>query len=126
MLEKKLKQNIMKLLRAKVKGTGAQVVVAKKENETAIYEAADGTVYKADELEIMEELLMGNDPLIKDFDPSRYLKEILEMQKSHFWRDQRVEIVKILLQSVDLSKVTTASVVNNAEDIIQKLKALGD
>jgi hypothetical protein len=116
----------MKLLRAKVKGTGAQVVVAKKENETAIYEAADGTVYKADELEIMEELLMGNDPLIKDFDPSRYLKEILEMQKSHFWRDQRVEIVKILLQSVDLSKVTTASVVNNAEDIIQKLKALGD
>lgn len=116
----------MELLRAKVKGTGAEVVVAKKENETAIYEAADGTVYKADELEFTESNIGGGTPSMNDFDPSGYLKEILEMQRSHFWRDQRVEIVKILLQSVDLSTVTTASVVNNAEDIIKILKALGD
>ena len=116
----------MELLRAKVKGTGAQVVVAKKENETVIYETAEGTVYKADELMFAESNIGGGAPSMNDFDPSGYLKEILEMQRSHFWRDQRVEIVKILLQSVDLSTVTTASVVNNAEDIIQRLKALGD
>lgn len=117
----------MELLRAKVKGTGAEVVVAKSENETAIYETADGTVYKADELVFTESNIGGSLPIrMNEFDPSGYLKEILEMQRSHFWRDQRVEIVKILLQSVDFSKVTTADVVNNAEDIIQRLKALGD
>lgn len=117
----------MELLRAKVKGTGAEVVVAKKENETAIYETAEGTVYKADELVFTESFIGGSAPSIRmnEFDPNGYLKEILEMQKSHFWRDQRVEIVKILLQRNDLS-LRKMDVVGFADEIVQQLKALGD
>ncbi len=66
----------------------------------------------------------------KEYDPldaASMLKMMMDQQKDHFWRDQRVEITKILLQRSDLRPdVSAGQVVDMADKIVEQLKSYGD
>lgn len=118
----------MELLRAKVKATGEEIIVAKKETENELFETVDNRVFKKDELDFSENLFGGGapsvEPVLPDFNPAEYLNRVMDMQKDNFWRDQRVEFVKILLQRE--TNFTSTDMVNYAEELIQRLKAFGN
>lgn len=120
----------MRIVRAKVLATGEEKVLVEGSKPDVFTEGLDDNVkeYKADELEIlveptaMEQPAFGGVPQMPD--TTAMMKEMLDSLKSHFWRDQRVEIAKILLQrrmDVDIPQVA-----EKAEEIIQQLKAYGD
>lgn len=119
----------MRIVRAKVLATGEERYFVEKENEPGVFLVGlSDKEYKADELEIlaeptaMEQPAFGGVPQMPD--TTAMMKEMLDSLKSHFWRDQRVEIAKILLQrrmDVDIPQVA-----EKAEEIIQQLKAYGD
>lgn len=124
----------MKMMKAKVLATGEEILVLENENEPAYIPCCLATkVYKADELEILNEAdnapAFGGMPPFPKYEPlgtTAMLKEMMDSVKGHFWRDQRVEIVKILLRREDLDYEEDAEVVEVADKIIQKLKAYGD
>lgn len=125
----------MRLIKAKVLATGEEIFLCQKENEPDVFTSAFGDkVFKADELEILADTgggpALGGMPQIPRYEPldtTAMLKEMMDSVKGHFWRDQRVEIVKILLRRGDLSPdASTGDVVAIADNIIQKLKAYGD
>ena len=123
----------MRVIKAKVLATGEVVRLIEKEDEPGVFIGDFGLrVYKADELEILEDSTTLGDhypfsmppkPQCESLDTTAMMKEMLDSMKGHFWRDQRVEIAKILLkrENVDLSKVA-----ETADGIIQKLKSYGD
>lgn len=121
----------MKMNKAKVLATGEEIIVLENENEPGVYTTWSGDkVYKADELEILTDTgdgpALGGIPQMPKYEPldstADVIKELLEKQQGHFWRDQRVEIVKILLRE----NAPIDEVVEVADGIIQKLKAYGD
>lgn len=120
----------MSVIKAKVLATGEVVRLIEKEDEPGVFIGDFGLrVYKADELEILEDLgdhypfSTPPKPQCEFLDTTAVMKEMLDSMKGNFWRDQRVEVAKILLkrENVDLSKVA-----ETADGIIQKLKSYGD
>ena len=120
----------MSVIKAKVLATGEVVHLLEKEDEPGVFTLGFGRrVYKADELEILDDLgdhypfSTPPKPQCESLDTTAMMKEMLDSMKGHFWRDQRVEIAKMLLRrgDVDLSQVP-----EKAEEIIQQLKAYGD
>lgn len=119
----------MKIVRAKVLATGEGKVLVEGSKPDVFTEVLGDNAkeYKADELEILGDF---NDDGSPDWggmpqmpDTAAMMKEVLDSVKSHFWRDQRVEIAKMLLQRGD---VDIPLVPEKAEEIIQKLKEYGD
>ena len=119
----------MRIVKAKVLATGEEKVLFKGIKPDVFTEGLDDNVkeYKADELEIlgdsttMEQPAFGGVPQMPD--TTAMMKEMLDSVQSHFWRDQRVEIAKMLLRRDD---VDFSQVAEKAEEIIQQLKAYGD
>ena len=120
----------MRIVRAKVLATGEEKFLVEKENDLGVFYVGFNSEeeYKADELEILRASTTTGRPDLVGLpqmpDTTAMMKEVLDSVKSHFWRDQRVEIAKMLLQrrmDVDLSQVA-----EKAEEIIQQLKAYGD
>lgn len=119
----------MRIVRAKVLATGEEKSLVEKENEPGVFSAGFGSneKYKADELEILGDSTtmgwpaLGGMPQMQD--TTAMMKEVLDSVKSHFWRDQRVEIAKILLRRDD---VNIWDVAEKADKIVQKLKEYGD
>lgn len=121
----------MKIVRAKVLATGEGKVLVEGSKPGVFTEGLGDNAkeYKADELEIladsttMEQPALGGMPKYEPLDTAAMMKEVLDSVKSHFWRDQRVEIAKMLLRrgDVDLPQVPEL-----AEEIVQKLKEYGD
>lgn len=122
----------MSVIKAKVLATGEVVRLIEKEDEPGVFIGEFGRgVYKADELEILEDLTTLGvhypfstppKPQCGSLDTTAMMKEMMDSLKGNFWRDQRVEVAKILLkrENVDLSKVA-----ETADGIIQKLKSYG-
>lgn len=123
----------MKMFKAKVLATGEEIVVTEYEYKPGVYTTLPGsTVYKADELEILKDmgpesdLALGGIPQMPKYEPldtTAMLKDMMDSMKGHFWRDQRVEIAKILLQS---PLAEPRKVAELADEIVQKLKSYGD
>jgi len=121
----------MKIVRAKVLATGEEKVLVEGSKPDVFTEGLGDNVkeYKADELEILvDSTTMGWSALggmskSEPLDTAAMMKEMLESVKSHFWRDQRVEIAKILLRRGDLNLSQVAEL---ADKIVQKLKTYGD
>lgn len=118
----------MKIVRAKVLATGEEKFLVEKENEPGVFFVGfSDEEYKADELEILGDSTTMGQPALGGMpqmpDTTAMMKEMLDSMKGHFWRDQRVEIAKILLrrENVDMSRVAA-----QAEEIIAKLKGYGD
>ena len=114
----------MRIVRAKVLATGEEIVLAEKEGQPGVFfDCIDYREYKADELEILIDkgTPVGGMPQMPD--TAAMMKEVLESVKSHFWRDQRVEIAKMLLRRGD---VDVSQVPELADGIVQKLKTYGD
>lgn len=122
----------MRIVKAKVLATGKEVILAEKENEPGVFSSAyDNKEFMIDELEMLEDLdeaecrpslltqTQKNEPL----DSIAMMKDMLDSMKTHFWRDQRVEIAKILLRREDL-KVTEVAMM--ADEIVRKLKSYGE
>ena len=108
--------------------TGEEKFLVEKENEPGVFSVGfSNEKYKADELEILADSTMMGRPDLGGMpqmpDTTAMMKEVVDSLKSHFWRDQRVEIAKMLLRrgDVDLSQVPEL-----AEEIVQKLKEYGD
>lgn len=123
----------MKMIQAKILATGENILVLEKEDEPGVYTTLLGTTtFKADELEILKDMepvggqALGGMPPMPKYEPlgtTAMLKDMVDSMKGHFWRDQRVEIAKILLQH---TLVEPRKVAEIADEIIQKLKAYGD
>lgn len=119
----------MKIVRAKVLATGEEKVLVEGSKPDVFTEGLDDNVkeYKADELEILGDSTTMGWPALGGMpqmpDTAAMMKEVVDSLKSHFWRDQRVEIAKMLLRRVD---VDIPQVAEKAEEIIQQLKAYGD
>jgi len=119
----------MKIVKAKVLATGEEKVLFEGFKPDVFTEGLDDNFkeYKSDELEIlgestsMEQPAFGGVPQMPD--TTAMMKEVLDSVKSHFWRDQRVEIAKILLRRDD---VGIWDVAEKADMIVQKLKEYGD
>lgn len=119
----------MKIVRAKVLATGEGKVLVEGSKPGVFTEGLGDNAkeYKADELEILGDSTtmgrpdLGGMPQMPD--TAAMMKEVLDSVKSHFWRDQRVEIAKMLLRRGD---VDIPQVPEKAEEIIQKLKEYGD
>lgn len=118
----------MRIVRAKVLATGEEKFLVEKENEPGVFFVGFGDEeYKADELEIlygtttMGRPVSGGMPQMPD--TTAMMKEVLDSLKNHFWRDQRVEIAKMLLRRGD---VDVSQVAELADEIVQKLKTYGD
>ena len=121
----------MELFRVKVKATGEEVVVRKKETENSVFMTADDRVFKKDELEFPEDSRGCNaSPSVPNTtgpEPVDFLAHALDVQRKDFWRIQRVEIVKILLRREETERIVEISdVVSVADEIIQKLKTFED
>ena len=120
----------MRIVKAKVLATGKEKFLVEKENEPGVFfEWFGNEEYKADELEVsevsarMDVKPVGGMPKYEPLDTAVMMKEVLDSVKSHFWRDQRVEIAKILLRRDD---VIIWDVAEKADKIMQKLKEYGD
>lgn len=119
----------MKIVRAKVLATGEEKVLVEGSKPDVFTEELDDNVkeYKADELEILGDSTTMGRPASGGMpqmpDTAAMMKDVLDSLKSHFWRDQRVEIAKILLQS---SIIEPRKVAEVADEIVQKLKEYGD
>ena len=118
----------MRIVRAKVLATGEEKFLVEKEGEPGVFFVGFGDEeYKADELEILAESTtmvrpaLGGMPQMQD--TTAMMKEVVDSLKSHFWRDQRVEIAKILLRRDD---VIIWDVAEKADRIVQKLQEYGD
>lgn len=118
----------MRIVRAKVLATGEEKCLVEREDEPGVFFAGFyDEKYKADELEILaESTTMGRPALVgmpQMQDTTAMMKEVVDSLKNHFWRDQRVEIAKILLRRDD---VIIWDVAEKADQIVQKLKEYGD
>lgn len=120
----------MKTVKAKVLGTGKEIIAVERlDNEGMYFDAYNGVEYKRDEIEIIEDVPEGLMPGIPSSpkhdlpDMERLLVQMLDRQQNTFWRDKRVEIVEVLLKRGDCS---IESVVEIADNIIRELKAFGD
>ena len=120
----------MKAVKAKVLGTGEEIIAVERlDNEGMYFDAKNGVNYKRDEIEIIEDLQEGLMPGMPSSpkhdlpDMERLLVQMLDRQHNTFWRDKRVEIVEILLKRGDCD---IENVVEKADSIIQQLKTLGD
>ena len=118
----------MRIVRAKVLATGEEKLLVEKEDEPGVFFVGfSDEEYKADELEILADSTTMGRPASGGMpqmpDTAAMMKDVLESVKSHFWRDQRVEIAKMLLRRGD---VDMSQVAEKAEEIIQQLKAYGD
>lgn len=121
----------MRMIKAKVLATGEELFLVEKESEPGVFTKGLSNIeFKADELEILNETddapSLGCMPPIPKYEPletASMIKEMMDSLKGHFWRDQRVEIVKILLRREDAD---FSHVAEKADEIIQKLKAFGD
>jgi len=119
----------MRIVRAKVLATGEEKVLVEGSKPDVFTEGLDDNVkeYKADELEILGDSTTMGQPALGGMsqmpDTAAMMKDVVDSLKHHFWRDQRVEIAKMLLRrdDVDLSQVPEL-----AEEIVQKLKEYGD
>lgn len=116
----------MRIVRAKVLATGEEKFLIEKEDEPGV-SFVGVSKYKADELEILADSTTMGRPTFGGMpqmpDTTAMMKEVLDSVKSHFWRDQRVEIAKMLLRRTD---VDIPLIAERAEEIIQQLKAYGD
>ena len=121
----------MRIVRAKVLATGEEKVLVEGSKPDVFTEGLDDNVkeYKADELEILGDSTtmgwpaFGGMPKYEPLDTTVMMKEMVDSLKSHFWRDQRVEIAKMLLRRDD---VNIWDVAEKADKIVQKLKTYGD
>lgn len=119
----------MKIVRAKVLATGEEKVLFEGSKPDVFTEGLDDNVkeYKADELEILgDSTIMGRPAwggMPQMPDTTAMMKEVVDSLKTHFWRDQRVEIAKMLLRRGD---VDVSQVAELADEIVQKLKTYGD
>lgn len=116
------------MVKAKVLATGEEKFLVEKENEPGVFSGGfSNEKYKADELEILADSTTMGRPAFGGMpqmqDTTAMMKEVVDSLKSHFWRDQRVEIAKMLLRRMD---VDIPQVAEKAEEIIQQLKAYGD
>lgn len=118
----------MRIVRAKVLATGKEKSLIEKENEPGVFSVGfSGEKYKADELEILADSMtmgwpaFGGMPQMQD--TTAMMKEVVDSLKIHFWRDQRVEIAKMLLRRGDVDFLQVAEL---ADEIVQKLKTYGD
>lgn len=118
----------MRIVKAKVLATGEEKFLIEKENEPGVFFVVfSNEEYKADELEIladsttMDRPAFGGMPQMQD--TTAMMKEVVDSLKSHFWRDQRVEVAKMLLRRGD---VNIWDVAEKADKIIQQLKTYGD
>jgi len=121
----------MRIIRAKVLATGEEKVMVEGSKPDVFTEGLDDNVkeYKADELEILGDSTtmgrpaLGGMPKYEPLDTTAMMKEVVDSLKNHFWRDQRVEIAKMLLRRGD---VDVSQVPELADEIVQKLKTYGD
>jgi hypothetical protein len=120
----------MKAVKAKVLGTGEEIIAVERLDKKGMYfDHKNGVDYKRDEIGIIEDLPEGLMPGIPSSpkhdlpDMERLLVQMLDRQQNTFWRDKRVEIVEILLKRGDC---IIENVVEKADSIIQQLKTLGD
>lgn len=119
----------MRMVRAKVLATGEEKVLVEGSKPDVFTEGLDDNVkeYKADELEILGDSTTMSRPALGGMTQlpatTAMMKEVLDSVKSHFWRDQRVEIAKMLLRRDD---VNIWDVAEKADKIVQKLKTYGD
>lgn len=116
------------MVKAKVLATGEEKFLIEKENEPGVFFVGfSNEEYKADELEILADSTTVGRPAFGDMpqmqDTAAMMKEVVDSLKIHFWRDQRVEIAKILLRRGD---VNIGDVAEKADKIIQQLKTYGD
>ena len=115
----------MRVVRAKVLATGEEKFLIEREGVFSV--GFSNEEYKADELEILGDSTTMGRPASGGMpqmpDATAMMKEVVDSLKSHFWRDQRVEIAKMLLRRGD---VDMSQVAEKAEEIIQQLKAYGD
>lgn len=124
----------IRVINAKILATGEQITAYEKEGENGVFfcpgYAAD---FKSEELTDIQDLREVSPeefpsllpPKDSTFTTTSILEKLLERHTNNFWRDQRVEIVKILLRSAnpfgDLEPL-----VAKADTIIQKLKSYKD
>lgn len=120
----------MKAVKAKVLGTGKEIIAVERlDNEGMYFDAYNGVEYKRDEIALIEDVPEGMMPCMPSPpkhdlpDMERLLAHVLDRQQNTFWRDKRVEIVEKLLERGDCS---IENVVEKADSIIQQLKTLGD
>ena len=124
----------IRVINAKILATGEQIIAYEKEGENGVFFCPEQDAgFKSEELtdiQDLREVSLEEIPLLltpKDstFTPTSILGKLLEHHTNNFWRDQRVEIVKILLRSAnpfgDLEPL-----VAKADTIIQKLKSYKD
>lgn len=119
----------IRVINAKILATGERISAYEKEGENGVFfcpgYAAD---FKSEELTDIQDLREVSLEEIQQYgslNATSILEKALEYQTKNFWRDQRVEIVKILLRSAnpfgDLEPL-----VAKADAIIQKLKSCKD
>lgn len=116
------------MVKAKVLATGEEKFLIEKENEPGVFFVGfSNEEYKADELEILADSTTVGRPAFGGMpqmqDTTAMMKEVVDSLKIHFWRDQRVEIAKILLRRDD---VYVSQVAELSDEIVQKLKTYGD
>lgn len=108
--------------------TGEEKFLVEKENEPGVFFVGfSDEEYKADELEILGESTTMGRPALggmpQMLDTAAMMKDVVDSLKSHFWRDQRAEIAKILLRRDD---VGIWDVAEKADKIVRQLKEYGD
>lgn len=120
----------MKIISAKVIATGEEIMAMETEKDVFFCSATEKN-YRIDELsDINDNPFSSNTPFVspksipkrEPFDTAAMLEKILDRQLNTFWRDQRVEIVKILLGH----GASVEEVVSMADDIIRRLKEIED
>lgn len=115
----------IRVINAKILATGERIIAYEKEGENGVFFCpGQGADFKSEELTDIQdrrEVSLEEIPLLS----TPILEKLLERHTNNFWRDQRVEIVKILLRSAnpfgDLEPL-----VAKADAIIQKLKSCKD
>lgn len=123
----------IRVINAKILATGERISAYEKEGENGVFFCPEqGADFKSEELTEIQDLRrvpLEEIPLLltpKDStSTTSILEKLWERHTNNFWRDQRVEIVKILLRSAnpfgDLEPL-----VAKADTIIQKLKSYKD
>lgn len=121
----------MKIISAKVIATGEEIMAMETEKDVFFCSATEKN-YRIDELDDINDNPFSLNttfvpptsiPEREPLGTTAMLEKILDRQLNTFWRDQRVEIVKILLAH---GGGTPESVVSMADDIIRRLKEIED
>jgi len=115
----------IRVIEAKILATGERITAYEKEGENGVFfcpgYAADFKSEELTDIQDLREVPFEEIPMM----PTTILEKLSERNTNNFWRDQRVEIVKILLRSAnpfgDLEPL-----VAKADTIIQKLKSYKD